>query len=204
MTQLETPFLTIECRSIADIIGKYTSKECRMYYSRRMCESIIEANRLEEGDPSAAIMHAINGNANGNIDCDVEIVLGHVYGDLTSYLADMVQKGVVQMLPKSTIKQLRKKLNAIIDLGATFRQRKQKCVILDESEFDPTIPNASLVEGTKQFRLNTAYVTSILIPLGRSISQLTQEFYELIANGMFDTLAQDAQSNQRSPTNDRL
>jgi hypothetical protein len=204
MTQLETPFLTIECRSIADIIGKYTSKECRMYYSRRMCEYIVEANRLEEGDPSAAIMHAINGNANGNIDCDVEIVLGHVYGDLTSYLAGMVQKGVVQMLPKSTIKQLRKKLNAIIDLGATFRQRKQKCVILDESEFDPTIPNASLVEGTKQFRLNTAYVTSILIPLGRSISQLTQEFYELIANGMFDTLAQDAQSNQRSPTNDRL
>lgn len=197
MTQLETPFLTIECRSIADIIGKYTSKECRMYYSRRMCEYIIEANRLDEGDPSATIMHAINSNANGNIDCDVDIVLGHAYGDLTSYLADMVQKGVVQMLPPSTIKQLRKKLNAITELGFTFRQRKQKCVILDECDFDPTMPNQNIAEGTKQFRLNTSYVTSILIPLGRSINQLTREFYELITNGMFDTLSQYDQSNQR-------
>ena len=190
-----TPFYTIDCRTPADIILKYTSEYAQREFSFRLCETTMAAT--PEGlddysvfDVTDTALNAVNGVIHASINVDANKVIQHKYNELSTYLADMANKGVLQRLPPNTIRRLKLYLRGFDEIYDRFCGRKRRWVITGiraENEDDPN--NVTQINHLNVlFRLKSTVVYEDINELSKSLGSLSHSIHSLVADSLLDSM----------------
>lgn len=199
MSRKDTEFESIRCQTISDIVNKYTSKKCQEYYSYQLCCGIMDDTDTEEG-VSDVVLNRVNRAIHRSIDADMNTVYNKIRTEIASYLADMAQKGVVQLLGKESIKKLRKLVSDMDKVRGEFLGRDKTFLIssVREKSNDPAVHVSNY---NQLFVMWDYIIRDELDSADRKITKLTGEFYSTFTDGLFDNLlGGDKSTKKRSKT----
>ena len=117
-----TDIYHIECNTIQDVFDKYTSKEAKQAYSYRLCDVTMNALSGTDYDdysccePTKEDIAKVNQEIKADIDSDLRRVVNLMYGECSSYVADMTQKGVMQMLSATDLRRIKRLLSGFDEI----------------------------------------------------------------------------------------
>ena len=184
----------IDCNTFQDVFDKYTSKEAKRAYSYRLCEVTMNAlsgtdyDDYSCVDPTTEDLAKVNLQIKADIDTDLRRVVNLMYGDCSSYVADMTQKGVMQMLSASDLKRIRRLLGGFDEIYDIQLKVAPKLFIND-------IPDKELNDNSVQinhynviFTISSDSVFEYIAPLRDSIEKLTYRIKTVITDCLMDTL----------------
>lgn len=199
MSQKDTEFESIRCQTISDIVNKYTSKKCQEYYSYQLCCGIMDDSATEEG-VSEVVLNRVNRAIHRSIDADMNTVYNKIRTEIASYLADMAQKGVVQLMGKEAIKKLRKLVADMDKVRDEFLDRDKRFIIssIREKSNDPDVHVSNY---NQLFVMWDDTVREDLDYADKKITKLKGEFYSAFTDGLFDNLlGEEKPTKKRSKT----
>lgn len=194
-----TPFVSIECKTIADVISKYSSDECQQHYSEQMCELIMQ----EDADEflSDETWKTTNERIFADMENDVDSVLRNIGTELTLYMAEMNQKGVTEKLTPTAIKKLRELFDELRGLSNGLAKNLSKSTgnyILSKQFDDVHSPSsATVADGNRLFKMQNKVIYSTIVVIRDKINSIKNDFYMTITNGIFNIV--DNSKDQANP-----
>ena len=184
----------IECNTIQDVFDKYTSKEAKQAYSYRLCNVTMDALSGTDYDdyscvePTKEDIAKVNQEIKADIDSDLRRVVNLMYGDCSSYVADMTQKGVMQMLSATDLSRIKRLLSGFDEIYDIHVKSAPK-------GFIHNIPDRELNEGNEQinhynliFPISSDCVFEYIAPIRASLEKLNYRIKTVVTDCLMDTL----------------
>ena len=184
----------IECNTIQDVFEKYTSKEAKQAYSYRLCEVTMNALSGTNYDdyscvePTKEDIAKVNQEIKADIDSDLRRVVNLMYGECSSYVADMTKKGVMQMLSATDLKRIKRLLGGFDEIYEIHVKSAPK-------GFIHNIPDRELNEGNEQinhynliFPISSDNVFEYIAQIRDSLEKLDYRIKTVITDCLMDTL----------------
>jgi hypothetical protein len=184
----------IECNTVQDVFDKYTSKEAKQAYSYRLCEVTMNALSGTNYDdyscvePTKEDIAKVNQEIKANIDSDLRRVVNLMYGECSSYVADMTKKGVMQMLSATDLRRIKRLLSGFDETYDIHIKSAPK-------GFIHNIPDRELNEGNEQinhynliFPISSDCVFEYIAPIRDSLEKLDYRIKTVITDCLMDTL----------------
>lgn len=181
----------IECNTIQDVFDKYTSKEATQAYSYRLCEVTMNALSGTNYDdysccePTKEDVAKVNQEIKADIDSDLRRVVNLMYGECSSYVADMTQKGVMQMLSATDLRRIKILLSGFDEIyDIHVKSAPKGFIIPDQDEGDgQQINHYSAI-----FPISTDGVFEYIAPIRASLEKLDYRIKTVITDCLMDTL----------------
>lgn len=190
-----TPFYTIDCRTPADIILKYTSEYAQKEFSFRLCEAVM--NAAPEGlddysvfDADDKALNKVNKVIHASINADANKVIQCKYDEMSTYMADMANKGVLQRLPPNTIRRLKLYLKGFNEIYDRFCGRKCRWVITGVPAHDEDDQNdhTQINHLNVLFWLKSTVVYEDINELSKSLAKLSHTIHSLVTDSLLDSM----------------
>lgn len=188
--------MTTICTTLEDVAIKYTSQECQEEFSYMLCDATMSAlNGTDYDDysvfePTDQDLLTVNTVIQNAINNDVKNVIDRLYDEMGVYIADMTQKGVIQRLPATLVKHIRKIFQEFYKPYEKFAARPVRNVITrkpfvddEDNEADTRINHLN-----KLFCLNSQLVYTQLQKLAQTMNGLTHEIHRKVTEGLLDSL----------------
>lgn len=184
----------IECNTIQDVFDKYTSKEAKQAYSYRLCDVTMNALSVSDYDdyscvePTKEDIAKVNQEIKADIDADLRRVVNLMYGECSSYVADMTQKGVMQMLSATDLRRIKRLLSGFDELYDIHIKSAPR-------GFIHNIPDRELDEGNGQinhynliFPISSDGVFEYIAPIRAALDKLNYGIKTVVTDCLMDTL----------------
>lgn len=184
----------IECNTIQDVFEKYTSKEAKLAYSNRLCKVTMNALDGTNYDdyscvePTREDLAKVNQEMKADIDSDLRRVVNRMYGECSSYVADMTQKGVMQMLSASGLTRIRRLLSGFDEIYDIHLISAPKVFIdnIPDRELDDN--NGQINHYNVIFSISSDSVFEYIDPIRASLEKLHYRIKRVITDCLMDTL----------------
>ena len=192
-----TPFTHIPCHTLADVSAKYASRQAQEHYSFLLCSATMDAldgttlDDYSEVTPDNKSLYRVNLAIKKDIDADTGKAVDAMYNEASGYIAGLASQGVLQMLPASALRRLRRLLDAFKEAYGMFMDRKPDEIISREPDFSPygdgeytgQINHYSLL-----FRIDRAKIYETVRDLGKSLDGISRRIHALVAEELLDSL----------------
>lgn len=192
----------IECNTIQDVFDKYTSKEAKKAYSYRLCE--VTMNALSGSnyddyscvDPTKEDLAKVNQEIKADIDSDLRRVVNLMYGDCSSYLADMTQKGVIQMLSATDLRRIKRLLGGFDEIYDIQLKLAPLAFINDIPDKELNDNNGQINHYNLIFSISSDCVFCYIAPIRESLEKLNYRIKTVITDCLMDTLIEAKTPNK--------
>ena len=197
-----TPFYTIDCRTTADIILKYTSEYAQRDFSFHLCEAIMndapDADSVCEATENA--LNTVNNAIHALINADANKVIQCKYDEISTYLADMANKGILQRLPPNIIRRLKLYLQGFNEIYDRFCGRHRRWVITDKRAQDDADPNGRthISHLNALFSLNSTVVYEDVNKLSKSLGKLSHVIHSLVTDSLLDSMLPEEPATEKT------
>lgn len=184
----------IECNTIQDVFDKYTSKEAKMAYSYRLCEVTMNAlNGTDYDDyscvdPTREDLATVNHQIKADIDSDLRRVVNLMYGDCSSYVADMTQKGVMQMLSATDLTRIKRLIGGFDEIYDIQLKVAPKVFINNIPDRELEDNNGQVNHYNLIFPISSDSVFEYISPIRDSLEKLNYRIKTVITDCLMDTL----------------
>lgn len=199
----------IECNTIQDVFDKYTSKEARNRYSHRLCEvtmTALDGTNYDDYsccEPTKADLAKVNQEIKADIDFDLRKVVNLMYGDCSSYVADMTQKGVMQMLSAIDLRRIKRLINGFDEIYDIHLKSAPKVFIHNIPDHETDDDNGQINHYTKLFHIDSESVFNYLATIRASIEKLNRRIKTVITDCLMDTLIEAKSTAKIEPSKKR-
>ena len=184
----------IECNTIQDVFDKYTSKEARNRYSHRLCEvtmTALDGTNYDDYsccEPTKEDLAKVNQEIKADIDFDLRKVVNLMYGECSSYVADMTQKGVMQMLSATYLRRIKILLGGFDEIYDIHLNSAPKVFIHNIPDYETDDDNGQINHYTKLFHIESDSVFNYLSTIRASLEKLNRRIKTVITDCLMDTL----------------
>lgn len=184
----------IECNTIQDVFEKYTSKEARNRYSHRLCEvtmTALDGTNYDDYsccEPTKEDLAKVNQEIKADIDFDLRKVVNLMYGDCSSYVADMTQKGVMQMLSAIDLRRIKRLISGFDEIYDIHLKSSPKVFIQNIPDQETDDDNGQINHYTKLFHIDSDSVFNYLATIRASLEKLNRRIKTVITDCLMDTL----------------
>lgn len=202
----------IDCNTIQDVFDKYTSKEAKHAYSYRLCEVTMNALSGTDYDdyscvePTKEDVAKVNQEIKADIDSDLRRVVNLMYGECSSYVADMTQKGVMQMLSATDLRRVKRLLSGFDELYDIHLKSEPKTFIQNVTDNDDDGENEGghglINHYNMLFHISSDCVFEYIAPLRDALDKLNYGIKTVITDCLMDTLI-EAKTPKKDKTNGR-
>ena len=184
----------IECNTFQDVFEKYTSKEAKKAYSYRLCEVTMNAlsgtdyDDYSCVDPTNEDVAKVNQDIKEDIDSDLRRVVNLMYGECSSYVAEMTQKGVMQMFSATDLRRIKRLISGFDEIYDIHLKSAPKGFIhnIPDRELDEC--NGQINHYNLIFPISSDGVFEYIAPLRASLEKLSYAIKTVITDCLMDTL----------------
>lgn len=185
-----TDIYHIECNTIQDVFDKYTSKEAKQAYSYRLCEVTMNALSGTDYDdysccePTKEDIAKVNQEIKADIDSDLRRVVNLMYGECSSYVADMTQKGVMQMLSATDLRRIKRLISGFDEIyDIHVKSAPRGFIIPEQDEGDGQINHYSAL-----FPISSDCVFEYIAHIRAALEKLNYGIKTVVTDCLMDTL----------------
>lgn len=184
----------IECNTIQDVFEKYTSKEAKQAYSYHLCEVTMNALSGTDFDdyscvePTREDLAKVNQQIKADIDSDLRRVVNLMYGECSSYVADMTQKGVMQMLSATDLTRIKRLISGFDEIYDIHLKSAPKVFINNIPDRELEDNNGQVNHYNLIFPISSDSVFEYIAPIRASLEKLHYRIKTVITDGLMDTL----------------
>lgn len=200
-----TPFTHIACHTLADVSAKYTSRQAQEHYSFLLCSATMDAldgtnfDDYSEVTPDEKSLARVNLAIKEDIDADSGKAVDAVYNEAAGYIAGLAAKGVLQLLPASALRRLRRLLDGFKESHGMFLDRKPAAIISPEPDFSPYGDGeyaGQINHYSRLFKLNHAKIYETVRSLGKSLDGISRRIHALVAEELLDSMILAAKTQE--------
>lgn len=213
------------CTTIQDVFDKYTSKEARRKYTYRLREVTKKAAREDNGDddgngedncdeceswlePSRAHFAQVCKEFKADIDSDLRRVVTLRHDECASYLADMSQKGVLEMLSVTDLRRIKLFLKGFDEINNNICSKRAKWFIqrmpddvfedCDEDEDDERCVETNESDGELLFPISSDAVLNYIAPVRDSLEKLNVKLKTVVMDCFMDAIIEAKTSKENN------
>ena len=185
-----TDIYHIECNTIQDVFDKYTSKEAKQAYSYRLCDVTMNALSGTNYDdysccePTKEDIAKVNQEIKADIDYDLRRVVNLMYGECSSYVADMTQKGVMQMLSATDLRRIKRLISGFDEIyDIHVKSAPRGFIVLEPDEGEGQINHYSAL-----FPISSDCVFEYIAHIRAALEKLNYGIKTVVTDCLMDTL----------------
>ena len=198
-----TPFTHIACHTLADVSAKYASRQAQEHYSFLLCSATMDAlegtalDDYSEVTPDGKSLAKVNLAIKKDIGADAGKAVDAMYNEASGYIAGLASQGVLQMLPASALRRLRRLLDGFKESYGMFLDRKPAEIISREPDFEPYGDGeytGQINHYSLQFKLDHTKIYETVRDLGKSLDGISRRIHALVAEELLDSLIHPAKT----------
>ena len=185
-----TDIYHIECNTIQDVFDKYTSKEAKQAYSYRLCDVTMNALSGTNYDdysccePTKEDIAKVNQEIKADIDYDLRRVVNLMYGECSSYVADMTQKGVMQMLSATDLRRIKRLISGFDEIYDIHVKSAPRGLIIPE----PDEGEGQINHYSALFPISSDCVFEYIAHIRAALEKLNYGIKTVVTDCLMDTL----------------
>ena len=185
-----TDIYHIECNTIQDVFDKYTSKAAKQAYSYRLCDVTMNALSGTNYDdysccePTKEDIAKVNQEIKADIDYDLRRVVNLMYGECSSYVADMTQKGVMQMLSATDLRRIKRLISGFDEIYDIHVKSAPRGLIIPE----PDEGEGQINHYSALFPISSDCVFEYIAHIRAALEKLNYGIKTVVTDCLMDTL----------------
>ena len=185
-----TDIYHIECNTIQDVFDKCTSKEAKQAYSYRLCDVTMNALSGTNYDdysccePTKEDIAKVNQEIKADIDYDLRRVVNLMYGECSSYVADMTQKGVMQMLSATDLRRIKRLISGFDEIYDIHVKSAPRGFIIPE----PDEGEGQINHYSALFPISSDCVFEYIAHIRAALEKLNYGIKTVVTDCLMDTL----------------